>query len=508
MPFTVVEKAHTPGTAEDVARSVLTGGIEGAIAVPGVLGDIRAFGEGLVHKGAELARGHGVEVSNQDRHLVPTLSDMRQVLAGAVAKKTGADPRLTRLAMAIGLPGGLGDAPTSAELQGALTKDQPLYQPQTTAGRYARAIAQLAPAAAMPGTAAQRVARVVLPGAASEAAGEAAEKVDPKLAPYARLAAAVAASGGAHMLTSGHPRTRLLAEASRGATDQDIATARGLMQQGQAEGVQITMPEALQQVTGNATGMTRLQRVVEGTPAGNEHIAPLMAQRPGQVRQAVSNFADTVAPPTDQPSMIGAQAQQAADEGLNGVRRFVNFGAQPHYDALPGQTVPDAEYAQLAQNPSYAQALAGLRNHPELGAAVANLPDNDASVVNEVLKRLNTGADQARPGPMNPGGDHGLAALRDQAAGLANQVGSNASPDFRAAREAVAAGRTAYLEPLQRGPLGAISGTDGVSAQTSALYPAAPMEGAADETARAMGCSAPRIHNSRPTSPGNTWSTR
>src|SRR5690606_18940134 len=66
------------------------------------------------------------------------------------------------------------------------------YDPQTTAGKYARTVGQFIPAAAVgPGNIATRLAtQAVLPGLGSEAAGQATE--GSAIEPYARVAGAVA----------------------------------------------------------------------------------------------------------------------------------------------------------------------------------------------------------------------------------------------------------------------------------------------------------------------------
>lgn len=485
MPFRVLEEPHKVSTLEDMGRSAGTGFVEGVSSIPGAIGDLREGAQNLMQKGMDFASSHGAKM--------PSIKDAPRMNSGpgailsalvsAGSEKAGLDPRLARLATALVNPGALMNAPTTPEIIAATNKDKPLYQPQTKAGERTRTAAQFAPALAMPGSAPRRLANMLVPAAASQAAGEATE--GKPIEPYARAAGAMLGAGGVAAVGRGGPTNRMLSEASRGASDAQVTQARQLMERAQQQGVQLTLAEAVQQVTNGGTGMGRLQRVIEGTKAGSERMTPVMSQRPGQVRNAATDLADALAPQTDQPSMIGARAQTAADAGMTGVRRFINHGAEPNYDALQGQTVPDAQYAQMAQNPSYAEALAALRAHPELGAQVAHLPDNNMAVVNEVVKRLGTAADQVRPSPIQAG-DNGLAALRDQAAGSAADIGTQASPEYAAARQGVAAGRAEYLEPLQRGPLGAVANTNSVKGQTSALFPAQPLEGAPAETTRAV----------------------
>jgi hypothetical protein len=68
------------------------------------------------------------------------------------------------------------------------------YQPQTTAGKYAKTIGQMAPTAAVPGSPLVRALRVVVPGIMSEAAGEATQGTS--IEPYARAAGALAGGVG------------------------------------------------------------------------------------------------------------------------------------------------------------------------------------------------------------------------------------------------------------------------------------------------------------------------
>jgi hypothetical protein len=689
MPIRIIKASEPEDKSEvgrDIAMAIPTGLAEGVTGLVGSFGDLRSLGDSAVQKAGELMGFKGPAPKMTAPLPVEIVS---RAGAKLMEKATGADPRISRLAMAMTSPAALMSAPTSRELLGAVSDDKPLYQPKTKPGKYARTLAQFAPAAATPGGPVRRAASVVVPGVASEAAGQATEGT--AMEPYARIAAAMAGGTAVSMAGRGGPDTRLLAEASRGATDDQVAAARGLMEEAQRRGVQLTMAEALQQVTDAGTGMGRMQRVIEGTRAGNERIAPVMAQRPAQVRQAIGDFADTIAAPTDQPSMIGAQAQQAASGALDDTRQFINAWAKPYYDRLPGQSLPDEQFQQLQRNPSYQAALADVRNNPELapllqadlpmdeaarmararqqgfttpayhgtpnafaddidlgrsgsntdthskgaffatddprvastyagrpdatvddlqqhldaynrhleriksnnlgdaayqsvleerdaiakeisaniagnvggnvrplllnptgflesdaggrgwydtvvpakfralsqgapGEIIRNVvdpgglakradqypattfvitdpqravrsrfdafapsnPDNDLNVINRVVQRLDEMQDAATPSPANPQGSNTLAAQRGKARSLAEAMASEVSDDWRAARDAVAGGRRAYLEPLQRGPLGAISKTPDLRTQTSTIFPAQPLEGGADEAARTL----------------------
>lgn len=474
------EQPHTPSLTEDVVKSSGTGQLEGWSSLIGSPGDVRALAEGGLAKLADLAGMKGVKPH------IPVPAGVRETSMAmtGLANLAHLDPRVARLVAAVTTPGGLGAAPTSSEVLGAATRDKPLYQPQTKAGAYARTINQFTPASLAPGGAVRRAANVVVPAVASEAAGQATKGTPAE--PYARIVAALAAGGGVALAGRGGPDTRLLAEASRGATDQQIAGARALMADAEQRGVRLTMAEALQQVTNGATGMGRMQRVVEGTPAGNERVAPVMAERPAQTRAALQGYADTIAPPTNQPSMVGAAASESADHALTGVRQEINAQARPYYENLPWIEIGDQPYEPLLTNPAYTEALAAVRGNRVLGPPLEHLSDRNASVINEVVKHLDTQAENARPGPMNPGGNNQLSAAYGNAAGQARAIMEQFVPEWSQARDTISQGRAARLAPLQRGPLGAIAGADDIGQQTRALFPAQPSEGAPAETATAL----------------------
>lgn len=518
-----------PGQGEDIARSAQTGGVEGVSQLLGTVGDIQGMGHTAAQKVSQFLSKHGIGDGSLPQGVpgVPSIGDVLGMASTAVAAKTGGDPRLARLATAAMMPAAISQAPTSQEIQGAVTKDKPLYQPQTKAGKYARTIAQFAPAAAAPtrstgllANAVRRAANAVVPAVASEAAGQATEGT--KLEPYARLAGAVAGGGLVSAIGSGGPRTRILAEATRGATDAQVGQARQLMETAQREGVQLTMAEALQQVTAGATGLGRIQRVLEGTKAASERINPVMAARPGQVRQAVGSFADTIAPATDEPSVIGLQGQRAATQVLRNAEQARTAHVQPLYEVADQQSVhPSAMEGLLSDMDAEIAAdrtgiiggqLANLRDHlidtrEQAGAAgrpagrtagfvsedvpgtlgrpaTPRVPLSDLGNLDRVRKFFR---DRMAMPPI--GAD---AITKEQAGRLSHYLGRlddlmERVDEFRQGKQAFQDFTGAVNDPLTAGPLGRVAATDGVKAQTAALYPAQPLEGAPAETARAMG---------------------
>jgi len=365
------------------------------------------------------------------------------------------------------------------------------YQPQTVAGEYSRTLGEFLPGALAPGSAIARGASVAVPAFTSETAGQIARGMsggerDTNAENFARLLGGLGggfAVGGASAVRGGADIS--LRNAAEGVTPQNLQLATALRRDAEAMGIDLTNAEAIQQVTGGGSGLGRLQRVVEGQTT---RMAPMFANRPEQVQGAIESRLNQIAPSVE-PGELAGQAQSAAENVLNTMRQRVNESAEPLYAQLPGQTLDPADLARLQANASYRTASAQLMGNEELAPLVTGGPE-DLSTVNRVIQQLDTMGEQARPGVMNPTGNYTLAAQREQAAALARQLAGATSPEFAAARQTVATGRQAFVDPLRRGPIGTIAGQSDVqpnlAGQTEALFPSMPFEGQAAETARAL----------------------
>lgn len=447
-------------------------------------------------------------VRTGDEPLAPGLMQRPQTGFEDVAKSfpTGVIEGLTGLA---GMPGtvqqmmggevgqmlpGFGFVTPSGEQMNQMIRQglgRDYYQPQTVAGEYSRTLGEFLPGALAPGSALARGASVAVPAFTSETAGQIARGMsggqrDTNAENMARLLGGLgggfavggvgAAQGGTNIALRG---------AAEGVTPQILQRAAEIRRNAQVMGIDLTNAEAIQQAANGGTGLTRLQRVIEGQTS---RMAPMFANRPNQVQGAIEARLNQIAPMVE-PSQLAGQAQGAAENVLTTMRRRVNESAQPFYDQLPGQTLDPADLAQLQANPSYNAASQQLMGNPELAALVTGGPE-DLSTVNRVVQQLDTMGENARPGVMNPGGNYTLAAQREQAAALARQLATATSPEFAAARRTVATGREAFVEPVRRGPIGTIAGQSDVQpnlvGQTEALFPSMPFEGTAAETAQAL----------------------
>lgn len=175
--------AAAPDMGSDVLKSGAVGVGKGLIGLAGLPADAASLlnrgigaGEGLLNRGVTAAGNY-------------------------IGGKLGLDPAtVENVTSALPGVGKFG----SADLQRRVEQiTGPFYEPKTTAGQYAQSIGEFAPAVAggPEGLASRIFTRAVIPGSASEAAGEATEGT--ALEPYARGAAALAGGvGGAKAVSA------------------------------------------------------------------------------------------------------------------------------------------------------------------------------------------------------------------------------------------------------------------------------------------------------------------
>lgn len=452
------------GVGEDVARSGVTGVQRGVAGIGGAMGD--------------MARGAHAATQNETmQQIAPNHGTVGDLIA-----------LFSRL-------------PSSMDINHAIESVfGQQHQPQTTPGRYAETIGEFAPNALIPGGVAARVARVVAPGVASEFAGEATEGTP--IEPLARVAGAlgggVAAEAGINVA---NVPENMLRTATAGATDADLAAAQALQQRAARQGVRLTRAEALQQVTSGGTGMQDMQDLVETSPHGSPIMAPFMRDRPQETAAAVEGFANRVAPPTPQPSVLGLRTQSAAGNLIDQERQTINARARPNYEALTNEEMPVHDFQALMQDPAFARAMQTVRGNPMLNHGLENLPDTNLSVINRVVQQTRQLGENAIPNPNRESGSNFVASQFARAERDASNTASRASSyhapglnqqvipeesNWDAAHRTVREGREATLEPMQAGPLGRVAETSDPQQQTRALFPAAPPAGGANETEAAM----------------------
>lgn len=450
-------QAREVGMTEDVLRSLGSGAVQGVTGLAGLPAAVRDA------TGAYADWGRGVLGIKppEDPNFLDKTADFLRGLPSALPNTQQIDT-------------------TVQDLTGQY------HDPQSVPGEYAQTIGQFASGAAVPGGVGTKLASALVPALASETAGQVTRRVSPENEGLARLLGGVGGGlgvGGVTALRSGPEN--VIRSATKGVTGAQLDEAMQLRIRAQSLGVPLTQAEAVQQVTGGASGLGRVQRVVEGT---SSQLAPMMAARPAQVRGAVDSLVNQIGPAVP-PSEASRLGQSAAEGVINRMGQRVNESARPFYDRLPGQTLDPADAATLQANPSYARAQQEVMRDPELSGLLSGGPE-DLSTVNRVIQQLDQMESAATPGIMNPQGNRTIASQRGQAGGMARDFASQASPDFATARQTVSTGREAFVDPLKRGPLGTIAGQPELrptlSQQTGALFPNVPAEGQADQTIQAI----------------------
>lgn len=386
--------------------------------------------------------------------------------------------------------------PSSAEtrpVMQAATGD--FHSPQTKLGRYAHTAAEFVPGAAIPGGGGLlgRLSKFgVLPGVASEAAGQRVEGSAAE--PYVRGLAAVGTGGAAAMLT----RPKTAASTIRGAipddvTPQQLDAAENLFLEAQRLGQPITRAEAVQHVTQGATRLGDVQRVVEGQGGMHGFFAPRAAQNEAAFAPVVRSVDPT---PTANPSTIGPAIGEAAEATINDVRAGINTATRPLYNQATSQTIDPQLFSLIRTDPVFVEGVRRVRDDPIIGPTLRGHPDNSVAVVDAVKKQLDETGRNLRD-PMSgtarnnyaasivDEGNRGIVAAADIATG--SRPGAGVMGSYETAREAQAALRQRYLDPLLQGPLGRLAERDITTKRAiEALFPTNPLPNSASEVESAV----------------------
>lgn len=432
--------------AKDIAKSAGVGVGKGVIGLGGLVGDLTDLGA----KGLEKATDFVHDQLGIERYKSPRNSILENIPSSASLTKN--------------VEGVTGE----------------FYKPQTTAGHYAETIGEFLPAAAAgPGGIARKVGlQAVVPGVASEAAGQATQGT--ALEPYARAGAGIAAGlGGALVARPGNTTQALRSQLPEGITQATVDDARSLMLTAKAKGIDLTWPEALSQVSGRPV-LTDTQRILESAPASRTRMQEFYAERPQQVDQAALSEFNQVAPGTRNPSQIGPQIGQAANESVGDVRKAINAASEPYYQAAERVTLTPAEMTHVKAIPGWTEARDAVRGGPNAWR-VEHLPDNSVGFLNAVKKHFDTAAENAAS-KFNPQRSQETRATHEMQASAVKQIAELKSPEYAAALGIQQQARQQYLEPLLQGPLGRLAKKD-VTTQKAidALFPASPLPNSHNE---------------------------
>lgn len=507
-----------PGVAEDVAKSGSSGlarGTLGLLGLPGtVAGLVRGTADFLENQTVGRAVNYAKTGSVEAPPMVPT-KDLIARDRGFVLPRPE-------------------DTISGEALTAQVAKVAPgiNYKPQTVPGEYVRTAGEFAPGMLFPGTMAQRVVGGWLaPTIASETAGQATKGTD--IEPYARAVAGVGA--GVLGAVASRPATAqaAVAGAMGGVDDATVVAAGQLMNQAQQRGVALTWPEAVAQVTGGgATGLTGLQRVVEGSQGGQGVMAPFMAQRPQQIERAGRQAMDTITPPSPAPSTIGPAVGEAAEQTLTDARRIRTNAVNPAYAAAANDAVPaervNAVIAQLddiirndatGQLSAPAQQMRAqlIERQGTPGTAATRTPVTDPRTGRVIRYETTPAVEATPPVPRTNVAqlDEVYGSARDQFTGpaplgqtgtearanrLAGQAVTALDTELQAASPALAAGRQQYqqitrdfIDPLMQGPIGKLASRDTTTREAiETLFPRNPLPNSAPEIIRTVGALAQR----------------
>lgn len=282
------------GVGEDVARSVGSGLSTGTIGLAGLPGDAQM-----------LMQGAGNWIGNKARELTgkPALTQEQQDALNAE----------TRLPL-----------PTSPDVQGAVTAATGFtpYEPQTTAGQYARTAAEFVPGAAamgigggIKGAVSSGLKYGVAPGLASEAAGQAALKhLGPDYEAYARIMGALAGGGAASLGRS------LI-------TPNPVSPERAKM-------VKILQREGVSELTPGQMSGKRSMRYTESELGGSKAANMMETQGEQFTRAALRR--------------VGIDASRATPETLN--RAYQGIGVRFETLSSRNNLLPDQQFAKDLQD--------------------------------------------------------------------------------------------------------------------------------------------------------------
>lgn len=338
------------------------------------------------------------------------------------------------------------------------------YKPQTTVGKYAKTVGEFVPSAVSAGPMGV-VKYGVLPGMASEAAGQATEGTSWE--PWARAGAALLTGGGAAIASRPSNAGRIVQDAMPGITPQQLGEAQSLMAAAASRGMPLTLPEAVQQVTNGGTKLADVQRVIEGSRKGGQIMKEFYAGRPAGTDAGVRQALDAIAPPNMAPTEIAPRVQAAAAGELADTRKAINDAARPYYEAAERALPPSqdpvgltigarADLGPLVSDPQVQAAIKGARSHPVLGAELQAAPDDAFRVLDAAKKYADDAASAARAGGQNEAAAAWSGVAQRIRSG-ATQTGPDAYPSYAEALRIGREGREQVLAPLERSPTGQLA---------------------------------------------------
>lgn len=356
--------APAPNSTWDAVRSLPGGLAKGIAGTLGLPGDVRE------------ALGNGAQ------DVADYLFPQQKTVGGMVAKSVGAQQShpvkdaVNNIIGSLPLVGqGLQNAPTSTDLNKVFSAPTGgYYQPKTTAGQYAQTIASFVPAA-FGGEASipARLARVVIPGATSETAGQLTAGTDYE--PAARVAGALLGGGVAAARTPvirSINKLTSLASGGPGFLDPSVEAAATVKKAFAAGGgVNDAAPKL--QAAINAGGPSQSLADLSNPVRRLVAASAMAGGRNGQAENLAMAYADKVRANL-QPNVVNrtmqlaSQYPQTADETLSALQDAQTKTA-------------NADYAKVGSTPVQVQpaGIAALRGNPGQQAIKEAMKDAEAN---------------------------------------------------------------------------------------------------------------------------------
>lgn len=288
----IVSGAETAVNAQDLASQAALRGIANLIGLPGSV-------EALVRSGATagMEAATGLPPAYEVKNLLPTPEDVAGFM-GKLGFQMNRRPESAPGKIAAGAVEGMASSPFGAGgvIMGALG------------------------------------------GGGAEAAGQALEGT-----PYEQAGRVVAGVG--LPLLAGQVRafpatsSSIARDALEGLAPSQVEMTQRLMEAARAKGVDLTVAEAIAQVTGR-TPLQDVQRVVEQSRGGGVRMQDFMNRRPGQVEGAVTRELDAIGPASPIPAEIPPRVQAAAQDVIKDVGEARTQAVRPLYNAADPVRVP------------------------------------------------------------------------------------------------------------------------------------------------------------------------
>lgn len=332
------------------------------------------------------------------------------------------------------------------------------------------------------------------PTVGGEAGGEvAAQTLGEGARPYGQAGGAVLAGGGAHLTSSRRNVKGIIHEAGGGrVSSKEMDAADQLMKDAKSIGVDLTWPEAIQQVTQGRTNMGNLQRFVESAHQSAPIMNEFMSKRPGQVDKAIRTWQkDFVAGPRGAPaqnmppSSIGPKAAEHAETVIKNKIDDINMGTRKLYDIDKGKRATAYTIRKLRQvAPGFDETVKEIRGNPALNSYVKRLPDDSVAMLDEVKKQMIIKAENAEKAMNTTQNLQEAAAWRAAAAKVeaaATHVAGGKKSAYAMALKQQADRREKELKPLLDGPVGDISVAKNTRQAMDASLPMSPLPGSEKE---------------------------